>query len=174
MACGGVLFILVVAAGVAAAIMPYPFHASCHIKWEVESSCESLQNRLINQMRQWEGDSLCPGTSEACPDLPCGQKCLYNYISAEDGLIVAEHLTPAKRYVDDLTFQLENGANSGKCLVDAKSSSRLWYAVLDFGTNYCNLRNLLDGAGFTENNDFTEETSNSVCTQYTSRDCSRF
>ena len=29
----------------------------------------------------------------------------------------------------------------------AFSTSSIWYAILDFGTNYCNLRNLLDGTG---------------------------
>merc|ERR1712002_708444 len=28
----------------------YPFHASCHIKWEIETSCDSLQSRLIQQI----------------------------------------------------------------------------------------------------------------------------
>jgi len=150
----------------------YPFHASCHIKWEIETSCDSLESRLIQQMRDWEGEANCGKESNSCPALPCGQNCLYTFVSAENGVIVAEHRTPVKRYVDDLEFTLTEGP-AGKCLVDAKSSSRLWYAVLDFGTNYCNLRNLLDGVGFTEQQ-FTEETSDSVCTQYTSRDCSRY
>ena len=29
----------------------------------------------------------------------------------------------------------------------AFSTSGTWYAILDSGTNYCNLRNLLDGTG---------------------------
>jgi hypothetical protein len=35
-------------------------------------------------------------------------------------------------------------------LSQAYSTSSLWYAILDFGTNYCNLRNLLDGAGLAD------------------------
>ncbi len=49
-----------------------------------------------------------------------------------------------------------------------------WYAVLDFGTNYCNLRNLADGSGLSSVEDFQEVTSNGVCTQYESRDCERY
>ena len=48
------------------------------------------------------------------------------------------------------------------------------YAYLDYGTNYCNLRNLVDGSRFSGQNGFRETTSNSVCTQYSSRDCSRY
>ena len=54
------------------------------------------------------------------------------------------------------------------------STSDLWYAILDMGTNYCNIRNLMDGTGMSASNGFTEDTSDSQCTQYTSRDCSRF
>ena len=56
----------------------------------------------------------------------------------------------------------------------AYSRSQLWYAYLDFGTNYCNLRNLLDGAGFSGLEGFTEETSTDVCTQYDQIDCERY
>ena len=71
------------------------------------------------------------------------------------------------RYVDDLTFSL--ATSSSGCNVKAYSTSRTWYikdllqkdknmsdmpmeisfsryAVLDMGTNYCNLRNLVDGS----------------------------
>ena len=40
--------------------------------------------------------------------------------------------------------------DKGFCQVQWKCFQRLYvfrYAVLDFGTNYCNLRNLIDGAG---------------------------
>ena len=56
----------------------------------------------------------------------------------------------------------------------AESSSDLWYAILDYGTNYCNLRNLIDGAGLSSGGSFQEVTSTSVCTQYDAIDCSRF
>ena len=58
--------------------------------------------------------------------------------------------------------------------LQAYSTSDLWYAVLDFGTNYCNLRNLLDGTGLSDSNGFVEKTSNADCTQYEDRDCTRY
>lgn len=56
--------------------------------------------------------------------------------------------------------------------LQGSSRSRLWYAVLDYGTNYCNLRNLMDGA-FPEQ-DLADQTSVSQCTQYDERNCARF
>jgi len=50
------------------------------------------------------------------------------------------------RYVDDLTFSLA-ASSASACSLTGHSSSSTWYAVLDMGTNYCNLRNILDGAG---------------------------
>merc|ERR1719318_408836 len=98
------------------AFMPYPWHASCEIKWNISASCEDFKTKLINQMKSWEGDSLCPKTSPSCPKMPCGQRCLYKFGEYDDMTITGTHQTPANRY-----------------------------AVLDFGTNYCNLRNLVDG-----------------------------
>ncbi|XP_065896508.1 beta-galactosidase-1-like protein 2 isoform X3 [Dysidea avara] len=57
----------------------------------------------------------------------------------------------------------------------AFSTSEIWYAYLDYGTNYCNLRNLADGAGITTATyGFTEHTSDDVCTQYSSHNCEKY
>jgi len=165
------LIILTLAAAVTAGIMPYPWHASCKIEWTMSESCTDVKQKLVDQINAWQGDANC-GTPDDCPKMPCGQKCLYELSSVEDNKIEATHKTPVKRYIDNLTFEL-NAAGS-KCKVDAFSTSSIWYAVLDFGTNYCNLRNLLDGAGYVEGTHFEENTEDSVCTQYTSRDCARF
>jgi len=155
------------------AFMPYPWHASCVVTWTIPTSCSQFKTRVINQMNAWKGEELCPGTSEDCPSLPCGQKCLYNFTSYADQTISGTHQTPKHRFTDDLTFLLSDIDSSG-CSVEATSNSRTWYAVLDFGTNYCNLRNLVDGAGISSLASFTEETDDSVCTQYSSRNCERF
>eukprot|EP00092_Neocalanus_flemingeri_P028178 GFUD01030601.1.p1 GENE.GFUD01030601.1~~GFUD01030601.1.p1 ORF type:complete len:176 (+),score=39.74 GFUD01030601.1:177-704(+) len=160
----------------ATALMPYPWHASCEVRWQIPTSCEQFNSRLITQMKAWEGDSLCPTTSPTCPKLPCGQNCLYQVTEQEDLAITGTHQTPVARYIDDLKFALSDaGSGSGSlCSVQASSSARAWYAVLDFSTNYCNLRNLVDAAGISTLAGFTEETQDSVCTQYSSRDCARF
>jgi len=90
------------------------------------------------------------------------------------------------RYVDDLSFSMTE--RDDHCDVTAFSTSTVWYALLDKGTNYCNLRNLAEGAGLvapeTDEQEegsgvspmdgFVEVTSDSVCTQFSSRDCTRF
>ena len=90
----------------------------------------------------------------------------------EDGTLRGKHLTPVKRYEDSLAFEFQD--QNGACKIDAYSRSDLWYAILDYGTNYCNLRNLLDGTGLPGSDGFQEDTRDAICTQYTSRDCSRF
>lgn len=149
-----------------------PLHASCQIGWEFERDCNDIKSGLINQMNAWRGDSTCGTVSESCPDLPCGQNCLYEYINEEGNKIFGAHLTPVKRYRDSFNFEFNQ--EGAVCKVNGFSSSDLWYAVLDYGTNYCNLRNLVDGAGLSNYQGFKETTSGSVCTQYSSRDCTRF
>ncbi len=43
---------------------------------QIPSGCDDVKSRLINQMNEWDNDN-CPQTSEQCPAMPCGQKCLY-------------------------------------------------------------------------------------------------
>jgi len=172
MGCGGTLLLVLIGFAILAVAMPYPWHASCQIQWTVDDSCESFKHNIINQINAWEGDEICPGTSSDCPNMPCGQKCLYAFVSEDGKVLKATHTTPVARYVDDMTFTMSE--KDGKCAVEAFSTSRTWYAILDMGTNYCNLRNLVDGVGYAQEAGFVEETSDSVCTQYTSRDCSRF
>eukprot|EP00088_Acartia_fossae_P018312 TRINITY_DN20578_c0_g1_i6.p1 TRINITY_DN20578_c0_g1~~TRINITY_DN20578_c0_g1_i6.p1 ORF type:complete len:175 (-),score=31.02 TRINITY_DN20578_c0_g1_i6:489-1013(-) len=170
--CSVSVLLVLLAGGVTAGLMPYPWHASCQVDWFInDQKCSAVKEKLVNQINAWQGDSGCGQVSDTCPSMPCGQKCLYELVSQSDQEIVATHKTPVARYIDDVTFTFEQ--TDSKCKVQGYSTSQLWYAVLDFGTNYCNLRNLLDGAGFTEEQ-FVEVTEDSKCTQYTSRDCSRY
>merc|ERR1712122_460839 len=138
-----------------------PLHASCKINWEwSDNQCSEIHEKLINQIKLWTPEDNCAGG---------GQKCLYELIEETSDYIKATHTTPIKRYVDTLTFKFTT--NNNGCNVLAFSSSDLWYAILDYGTNYCNLENLLTGAGLDQIPGFIETTSNRVCTQYDSRNC---
>jgi len=175
------LALLLSSLALSGAIFSYPWHASCKVEWQLGQDCDRVKDLLVTQMNAWAGEESCGETSDSCPALPCGQNCLYQHGNTFEGTskiddgwtIVATHTTPVARYIDDMTFELTPGG-AGQCGVVGRSRSRLWYAVLDYGTNYCNLRNLLDGAGLNNSNGFTEQTENSVCTQFTSRDCSRY
>lgn len=165
-------------------VVDYPYHASCKLSWEFSKPCGEVESSIVNQLGAWQGDN-CPNKESSCDErglastcsectaMPCGQRCLYNHTGTIENTINAFHLTPVQRYQDDLTFT--STAQSGNtCKVEAYSTSSLWYAILDFGTNYCNLRNIVDGAGLSTENGFNEATSTSICTQYDSKDCTRF
>jgi len=162
-------------------------HAECEVQWQVPIPCSQVKDGLVGMMNEWAGDSNCGQPSDTCQSMPCGQKCLYEYKADQstDSKIYGVHLTPVKRYSD--SFNYEFTALDGGCAVKGYSTSDTWYAVLDQGTNFCNIRNLLDGAfdtGKWQHPDnvssldnwegFSESTSNSKCTQYDSRDCSRY
>ena len=154
----------------------YP-RAQCRITWNIPTDCNAVQTKIQNQMDLWKetpaGKEACPGTSKQCPKLPCGQKCRYVFEGIDQvGRVTGYHLTPAKSYKDRVSFEFtENGSS---CKVVGFSKSTVSYAFLDFGTNYCNLRNLLDGANLSRGNGFTEETSTRICTQYDQINCERF
>ena len=62
------------------------------------------------------------------------------------------------RYVDSVNFKFEDqGENS--CKIAGFSESDLSYDYLDKGTNYCNLRNLIDGTEFFQVPDSSQAVS---------------
>jgi len=156
----------------------YPDHASCNITWNIPMPCKNFQDKLIKQMEEWRGDENCGQLSDKCTKLPCGQNCLYYSLGLdEEGILRAMHQTPVHRYNDSLSFEfLEPQVGSDDCVVQAFSSSDLWYAYLDFGTNYCNLNNLInaEGLGITSLNGFEEDTALEICTQYDQINCDKY
>ncbi|KAI1899390.1 hypothetical protein AGOR_G00061280 [Albula goreensis] len=105
-------------------------------------------------IQNWTTDH-CPGKS---------QKCLYALISAGED-IIATHTTPVLRFVDDITFVFHPAESDG-CIIVGHSVSRSWYAILDSGTNYRNMYNLMTGSGLSLTPGFNEFTSDKNCTQY--------
>ena len=171
-----ILFIIFAASLAKEIKRKYP-DAQCRITWNIPKSCAQSLDDIRNQMIAWqENDSkakACPGTSSKCPKLPCGQRCRYVFQKVEDDKIFGYHLTPKYAYRDNITFKFKDTGNY-KCEVEGFSKSTISYAYLDFGTNYCNLRNLMDGAGLSEMEGFDESTSTTICTQYDKLNCDRF
>merc|ERR1712001_221568 len=141
------------------------FHAECSVKRPVSVDCEKTQEMIVNQMNVWDNEDCGtqPGDSS-----PHGQKCLYKHTGSEGLTTTGTHTTPIHRYVDDLTFKFV--PNDSGCLVDANSISES-LSYLDFGTNYCNLFNLMDGSGLTQDSAYTEDTNDDICTQRSSANC---
>jgi len=145
-----------------------PSHASCQLQWEFPDSCSQVIADIVNQIDLWKGEDLCKaGTDQV------NEKCLYSLVYADDKSIDARHETPEKHYVDDLFMRFAS-TNDGGCHADGFSQSETSYALYDQSTNYCNLHNLVDGAGLTQTDGFGETTSDDICTQYSTADCDRY
>ncbi|KAL4222700.1 hypothetical protein ACF0H5_018741 [Mactra antiquata] len=127
-------------------------------------SCNDVMIHLIQQVNTWN-------TADNCPN-GAGEKCLYSMTSQEIDKLVVTHETPVHHYIDTITFTFMGSGSS--CSVHGYSSSNTWYAVLDYSTNYCNMRNLLEGANLHTTAGFTETTSDSICTQYSNRNCDKY
>ena len=176
----GFIFILCISVSVTSS---YPFHASCQLQWSFPSaSCDAVRIKLIQQIKKWNGPDNCQQG---------GEKCLYELSASSLTNIVATHTTPKKKYVDTLKMQFVASpsaaylpgvviyekfpSNYGTgCLVSADSRSNTWYAILDYGTNYCNLHNLVEGSGLVNTTGFVEVTNDKQCTQYSTADCNTY
>ncbi|XP_002742206.1 uncharacterized protein LOC100368310 [Saccoglossus kowalevskii] len=154
------LFTFVVFTRTAYCLWPYSFHASCKIDWSFGLNCTHVNTEIVSQIKKWKGPDNCEQG---------GQKCLYELIFSNETFIQATHTTPVKKYIDDMTFHLQ--VNQKTCSVQGNSESRVWYAVLDYGTNYCNLHNIIEGAGLDKAPGYSEDTADKICTQYTSANC---
>ncbi|CAF93683.1 unnamed protein product [Tetraodon nigroviridis] len=140
-----------------------PFHAQCKVQWYFAIPCEVVYESLVEQIQRWRTLASC---SQG------GQKCLYKLQSASTHFITAKHVTPVQGHVDNITFRLVSYHFFSSCHVSAMSISESWYAVKDHGTNYCNLYNLVEGSGLTEARGYVEVTSDFLCTQRSSANCS--
>ncbi|KAK6485194.1 hypothetical protein HHUSO_G13156 [Huso huso] len=138
-----------------AALAAGPLHAQCSVKWTLSVPCMNVSSLLVAQINEWETED-CPGKS---------QKCLYSIVAVGDNELLATHTTPLMKFVDDIKFTF-NSREKDNCEVLGQSVSRSWYAILDSGTNYCNMYNLMNGSGLRLTPGFNEYTSDSNCTQY--------
>ncbi|XP_031777253.1 uncharacterized protein LOC100679393 [Nasonia vitripennis] len=135
---------------------PYPSHASCLVKWQFGEPCVFVAQRLRSQIIEWSNYKY------------CGFKCLYKMREAfayENNTIQAIREFPQRSSVDEIDIVFADSTHHS-CTALAKSRSKDWYSLFDDGRNYCNLRDLITGAGYDEDRDFLEFTSNTICTQY--------
>merc|ERR1712198_66714 len=171
----------------------YPNHAECRVVNTIPLGCAEAKQKILNQMTEWNTETECPGncekvskrrgpplvavnyegTNNPCTACPCGQKCLYKFAGQTENSIKGSHLTPVFKYEDAVTFDFADNSD-GSCRVEGFSTALLSYAYFDFGTNYCNLRNLLDGAGLTGLPGFAEQTSEDVCMQLDRINCAKY
>ena len=96
----------------------------------------------------------------------------FQHTGSDETTTTGTHTTPVALYVDDLTYVFNNRIGGG-CVIEANSISES-LSGLDYGTNYCNLFNLMEGCGLTEDEGFTEQSDASICTQYNTANCDRY
>ncbi|KAK7153604.1 hypothetical protein R3I94_007101 [Phoxinus phoxinus] len=155
--CVSVLAALALGIGILCALAAGPLHAQCAVEWKLDITCFDVSSLLVNQIKEWSTET-CHGKS---------QRCLYSLVSVNTEDITATHTTPVMRFVDDITFNLSS-PDPDTCDVQGRSISRSWYAILDSGTNYLNMYNLMRGSGLSSSPTFTESTSDRLCTQFSS------
>jgi len=160
---GLLLGLAIVALGILTNAQPAPL-ASCKLQWDFNGiQCDVVSNALVQAIKNL--------SSEVCP--PVGEKCKYTLFSVQKYLLTANHRTPVHNYVDELLFVF-NYSGTFSCHVDAFSASEEFLRPNtpdfddDHGTNYCNLRNLLDETGLT---DFVETSNDEICTDYSTANC---
>ncbi|KAJ0022711.1 hypothetical protein NQD34_014845 [Periophthalmus magnuspinnatus] len=146
-----------------------PLHAQCKVEWYVllmglyfGIRCTEVYEALVSQIKAWRGMTSCTTG---------GQRCLYKLQSASVHFIEAKHTTPFKKHVDNIHIRLMPFRFFTCCHISAMSISQTWYAIKDHGTNYCNLYNLMEGSGLTEARGYREMTSDFMCTQRSSANC---
>jgi len=174
----------------------YPNHAECRVFYTIPLDCAAVKSKLSNTAMDWDDKEECPGrcekvtkrggppltevtyegTRNPCRSCPCGQKCLYQVdpVEAEANTLTGYHLTPVFKYRDNFTFAFTDGDDGVSCNVEGFSTSTVSYAYFDYGTNYCNLRNLMDGAGISGLDGFSEDTNQDICMQLDKINCAKY
>ncbi|XP_037076523.1 uncharacterized protein LOC119097583 isoform X2 [Pollicipes pollicipes] len=164
-ACVIIMVLAAVTVVSAFSLVGYPWHASCQADWTFGKPCPDVMSTIVDQMNAWAGPDGCVGG---------GEKCLYEVTSAAGNVVTGTHTTPVAKYVDELKLTFVNGT-TGTCRMEGYSRSKTWYAYLDSSTNYCNMKNLIVGSGLDQGDPvFSESTSDSICTQYSSADCDKY
>uniref|UniRef100_A0A3B5AU99 Uncharacterized protein n=1 Tax=Stegastes partitus TaxID=144197 RepID=A0A3B5AU99_9TELE len=77
-------------------------------------------------------------------------------------LIQANH-TSAVGQVESVNFTMTSTSVSLGCHIQGSSVSAFWFSLFDNGTNYCNLRNVIQGSGLTKAPGFIEFTNEWLC-----------
>ncbi|KAH0949760.1 hypothetical protein HN011_004624 [Eciton burchellii] len=140
-------------------LFPYPLHASCIVKWKFSEPCTHVTQKLRYQIMNWSSWNTCRQRDH---------NCLYTLKSStEENVIRATHTTSNLKSHEKIRIVFQEMNNT--CLATADSITNDWFTVFDYGANYCNLHNLVVGAGL--DTKFLETTSDAICTQFSMAVC---
>ncbi|XP_046883015.1 uncharacterized protein wu:fc46h12 isoform X2 [Hypomesus transpacificus] len=140
-----------------------PLHAQCKVIWLFGVPCRDVYVALVNQIKAWRTRASCESG---------GENCLYELLSSSPILIKAKHTSPTTNDVDDLRFSLYSMEESSVCRVTGEAVSESWVDLMDNGTSYCSLHNLVEGSGLSQVEGYKEYTNEWICLEYTTTNCS--
>ncbi|XP_077470504.1 uncharacterized protein LOC144085286 [Stigmatopora argus] len=126
-----------------------PTRAFCRIVWLLGVPCSQANVAIVTQIKAMGSYKLGPVTPV---------------------LIQANH-TSALGQVESVNFTILAASMSMGCRVDGVSTSAFWSSLFDNGTNYCNLRNVMQGSGLTKAPGFTEFTNEWLCLGFGTSAC---
>ena len=105
------------------------FHAHCELQTTFSTPCSNLNAVMTKELNNFSD----PANG------------LYKKVQEKENYFWFTRTTPVKHYVDDISFVLQDGGNN-TCSVTAKSQSQS-LSYLDYGTNYCNMFNVMRTSG---------------------------
>lgn len=142
--------------------------AYCSVSWTFGMDCISFRNNLIKQLMKWNGPDNCK--NEKDPSHPHSeQNCNYQLVSASTSSVAGFHSSINGQTVDSFTFGLTQ--QSYGCSVNSESHTMDTAEIYDNGRNFCNMWNLVEGSGMSDVPKFSRDSSNRLCTQFTSAKC---
>ncbi|XP_077414429.1 uncharacterized protein LOC144044094 [Vanacampus margaritifer] len=121
-----------------------PTHAFCKIVWLLGVPCSKVNVAIVTQIKAMGSYKLGPVTP----------------------LLIQANHTSAVGQVESVNFTVSSTAMSLGCRVDGASTSAFWSSLFDNGTNYCNLRNVIQGSGLSKAPGFTEYINEWLCLGY--------
>ncbi|XP_067650143.1 uncharacterized protein [Haliotis asinina] len=123
-------------------------HGSCEVDWTFSMKCSDVNAAIVKQIKAW--------------------KVNYKLWWSNPTQMKVSRVT-SQHFQDDFTFTFEQKTNM--CKVHGHSEWVTWF-VFDLDNNYCDMFNVLEGAGLVNTAGYTETTSDKICTKYSSRNCS--
>ncbi|KAM6918405.1 uncharacterized protein FYW49_008026 [Xenentodon cancila] len=116
-------------------------NAFCKIVWLFGIPCSQVNKAIVNQIKAMGSYTLC---------------------SATPTVIQANH-TSGVGQTENVNFTVAPTSMALGCRVQGTSVSTDCFSLFDNGTNYCNLRNVIQGSGLSKAPGFLEFTNEWLC-----------
>jgi len=139
---------------------PSSIHAKCSLTVEFDNQCSAVMDEVFARLTGHEGwvDPHHLGT--------------YNLTKKTSEVLEGTRLTGDRKYTDKFKFSFEKQDDA--CIVHSCSESQV-FSILDYNTNYCNLRNLYcsaeDGCKVVHNKLVLRKEALGSCSYHDKKSC---